>query len=368
MRGLGKTTLILAALAALAMAADVAFVLPPVARWTIWATWIAIAATGLLAGVFRPMVRRLAWNDLAALAERGEPSLGERLTTAVGLLRQRPHGSPELIAAVVDDAAARTREVDLTRAVSMRGALAWLMTGGIVAGLVLAPAVMQPDPFANLGKRFLSPWADIDRISRFVVELVPGDKVVAVGSDVSASAIVRSRFGETVSNAEAWLEWTGTDGKPRRTRMAAESEADAKHGHRAFAATLPRLTGSLTYRATISGDASRWHQITVVERPAVTSVRAHVEPPAYTKRPGAAARDPARIEAWEDSRVTLEIEANRPLKHAEVTWPSLDSQAKSPSTVDFVARGFPQTGCRCKPVVGDARGGVVRSICDQDPG
>ena len=93
MRGLGKAALILTALAAMAMAADVAFVLPPAARWTIWGTWTATTAIAVAAGVIWPLIRRLAWNDLAALAERGEPSLGERLTTAVGLLRQQPHGS-----------------------------------------------------------------------------------------------------------------------------------------------------------------------------------------------------------------------------------------------------------------------------------
>ena len=94
MRGLGKAAIVLAVVAVLAMAADVAFILPLQARWIIWGTWIATAAVGLVAGVIRPLVRRLTWNDLAALAERGEPSLGERLTSAVGLLRQRRTGRP----------------------------------------------------------------------------------------------------------------------------------------------------------------------------------------------------------------------------------------------------------------------------------
>ena len=151
MRGLGKSAAILAAMAAMAMAADVAVALPPLARWAIWATWIAIAAIGLVAGVVRPMVRRLAWNDLAALAEHGEPSLGERLTTAVSLLRQEPHGSTELIAAVVDDAAIRARQVDLTRAVPASRRLRG-HGGGILAGLVISLAVVRPDPFANLSR------------------------------------------------------------------------------------------------------------------------------------------------------------------------------------------------------------------------
>ena len=87
--------------------------------------------------------------------------------------------------------------------------------------------------------------------------------------------------------------------------------------------TLPRLTGSLTYRALVGGDASRRHQIKAIEPPAVAQPEGARRAPGLHETTGGAARDPARIEAWEDSRVTLEIEANRPLKQAEVTWPAL---------------------------------------------
>ncbi len=327
MRGLGKAALILAVGAVLAMVVDVGFVLPLRARWIMWGIWITVAAVATGSGVIRPLVRRLTWNDLAALAEHGEPSLGERLTSAVGLLRQQPHGSPELIAAVVDDASERAEQFDLTRAVSMRGAMAWFMAGGIGAVLVVLPAIVQPDPFAHLGKRFLFPWADIDRVGRFTVEVAPGDTVVAVGSDVSFSATVQSRFGEAVPRDQAWLEWTGNAGTPNRVKMVAAIESN--HGTQAFAVTLPRLTGSLTYRAIVAGNASRRHQIMAVDPPAVASLKARIEPPAYTKRSAAPARDPARIEAWEDSLVTLEIEATRPLEQAEVTWPCMPAEGKS---------------------------------------
>jgi len=100
------------------MALDVAFILPVGVRWGIWCTWIAAGTVALLRGVVRPMVRRMTWNDLAAVAESGETTLGERLTSAVGLLRQQPHGSPVLIAALVDDATERVRKANLTRAIS----------------------------------------------------------------------------------------------------------------------------------------------------------------------------------------------------------------------------------------------------------
>ena len=44
-----------------------------------------------------------------------------------------------------------------------------------------------------------------------------------------------------------------------------------------------------------------------MEPPSIASISARIEPPAYTKRPTSVARDPARILAFEGSRVTLDI-------------------------------------------------------------
>ena len=105
------------------------------------------------------------------------------------------------------------------------------------------------------------------------------------------SATVRSRFGET-SRARPGLA------RMDRHRWYAEPREDGAEcddnvsGQQAFAVTLPRLTGSLTYRAIVGGDASRRHQIKAIDRPAIASLKAHVEPPAYTKRPAAACTRP----------------------------------------------------------------------------
>ena len=62
------------------------------------------------------------------MLERVYPDLGERLTGAVGLLGGGgdgpAHGSPALIAALADDAAARAGGLDPARAAPARGALA----------------------------------------------------------------------------------------------------------------------------------------------------------------------------------------------------------------------------------------------------
>ncbi len=91
--------------------------------------------------------------------------------------------------------------------------------------------------------------------------------------------------------------------------------------NRAFSIVLPRLAGSLTYRVASASGESRGFRLTAIAPPAVTSITARVEPPSYTRLPGAIARDPARIEAWEDSRVTLTLATSSAVRAAEVSWP-----------------------------------------------
>ena len=151
--------------------------------------------------------------------------------------------------------------------------------------LVVIPAFVRPHPYNQIWKRFLAPWADVDRVGRFAVEVLPGDKVVAIGADLPVSATVRSRFGEATPRADVWLEWTIDPGRPNRVKMAAEP-AETASGQ-TFGVTLPKLTESLSYRVVFGSDSSRFHQIKAVEAPAVTSLKVYIEPPPYTKRPGA---------------------------------------------------------------------------------
>ena len=342
LRGLGTTALVVALGAALGMGADFAWVLPQEARWAIWGAWLAVGGLMLVVAVVRPVARRMAAFDLAAVAERSNPELGERLTGAVALLGEgRPaHGSPGLIAALADEAAARVKTIEPARAI----AVAWdkatrrLATGALAAGLLAAPAGIWHDSYGTLARRFVMPWADLDRVGRWVLTVAPGDRVMAIGDDLTVSARVRPRFGNGNGPIpdDAWLEWT-PESETTAHRVAMASGSDTSKG---FSVTLPGLAGSLSYRVVSGSARSRTYRIRAVEPPAVASISARVEPPAYTKMPATLARDPGRIDAFEGSRVTLTINASRPVRSIEVAWPE-------PEFRD----ALPQAGS-IKPVVG----------------
>ena len=348
LRGLGTTILVMALCAALGMAADLAWVLPQLARWAIWGAWLAFGGLILILKTLRPLVRRFGAFDLAAVAERGHPELGERLTGAVALLgmgsRHAPHGSPALIAALVEEAAEESRMVKPARTVSWARAARRLAGGLLAFGLLAAPAFHWPDSYGTLARRFLMPWADIDRIDRFLVTVAPGDKVLAVGSDLTVSASIRPRFGIGPTPDAAWLEWTAEgDAGPQRVAMpfapGPEPTNPSDSSARRFEFTLPRLGRSISYRVVSEEATSRRHRITTLEPPAVTAIAARVEPPAYTKLPATIARDPARIDAFEGSRVTLDITPSRSVRAIEVGWPKPPGTKPDPVAAALAAGG-----------------------------
>ncbi|MEO6810145.1 MAG: hypothetical protein ABI353_13610, partial [Isosphaeraceae bacterium] len=320
-RGLGIVALVLAIGAVLGMAADLVFVLPDGMRWATWSAWLASASVALVWTVVRPLVRRVGWMDLAALAERAHPMLHERLTSTIGLLRGPAHGSPELIDALAVEAADRAEGLNLGLAVSLRTAFRRCALGVSTFALVMLPGVAGPEPMANLVTRFVAPWLDVERVGRFLLDVRPGDRIVAVGSDVTITANVRPRFGSGNAPEDAWLHWTDALGKSRSVRMTAESIDAAST--RTFTVTLPRVADSFGYRVASGSARSRSHRITAIEPPAVVALSVTITPPPYTKIPETKGNDPARIVAREGSRIRLDLTTNRPLAVAEIDWPAV---------------------------------------------
>jgi hypothetical protein len=335
--GLGSLALVLALGAVLGMAADVALVLPLVVRWMLWLAWVAAAVVVLVVLVIGPLVSRFTWADLAAVAEAGHPQLCERLTSTVDFLAQNQrhlHGSPALIAALTEETTNQAERLNLALALSSQRAIWRLGLGGLALLVVLAPSVVRPDPFRPLLGRWLAPWADIDRVGRFVIDVEPGDHVAALGAELPISATVRPRFGSAVAPDQAWLEWTEAGGRSHRARMAAESNDRVPWCR--FTSTLPRLTGSLRYRVTTAETQSRRHAISAVAPPAVTALSIKVEPPAYTRITPAIIKDPARIEAWEGSRIIVHLTTNKAVDRASIEWPGEPSTKTSQGRSNLV--------------------------------
>ncbi len=321
-RGLGTLALMAALGSALGMAADFVWTLPDPARWAIWGVWISVTAWLLAAGVIRPLLKRSRWIDLAAVAERADPRLEERLTGSIALLdsSNHPTGSPALIAALAQDAVGHVGEFDPSLVKAVGRPLRRLALGLVAVALVAAPSFARPDPFRTLALRFFAPWIDLERIGRFALEVKPGDAVAAIGSDFAVEAKVTSRFRSDAAPEAATLEWTDEKGEVHRVRMTAKSSPSTPG--RSFEATLPGLAGNVDYRVSTDSGRSRAYRVSAFETPKACELSARVEPPLYTKLPASDVKDPSKIEAIEGSRVVLTFYSCMPYYDHVLLWPS----------------------------------------------
>ncbi len=325
-KGLGLVALVGSLGAVLGMAADFSWNLPEAVRWGIWSVWVL--DLGLLVGlvVLRPWLRKTRWLDLAAVAERADPKLGERLTGSIALLdRSSPaNGSPALVAALAEDAAGQIGGFDPKRVKGSGKPFRWLAVGLASVGLVAAPSFARPDPFATLSLRFLAPWLELERIGWFTIEVTPGDKVVAIGTEFPVEARLTPRFGSLHAPETATLEWTDERGSWFPIAMTVKSSPEAT-GRPVFEATLPPVADACRYRVSTTVARSRDFRVSAVSPPEPCEFTARIEPPSYTKLPPANAKDPARIEAIEGSRVVLTFYSCSPFREFTLVWPSLAS-------------------------------------------
>ena len=345
-RGLGTTALVISFVAALGMAADFLWDAPAALRWGSWGAAVAAVVIAFAVTVIWATIRRRNAFDLAAVAERAHPGLGEDLTGAVGLLGggSPSHGSATLIEAVAKRAVERVDLVEPARVIPWRGPFSRLLMG--LAGLVglAAPLLFWPETYTRLARHFLMPWALVERPGRHVLAVSPGDQLVPVGADLAVLASVRARLPIDSVPEAAWLNWSAEGDRASHRVAMPVAPANGSHvaststgSERDYAITLPRLARSIWYRVESGSAKSPLYNIKVVEPPAVGAIVARVEPPAYTKLPATVAADASRIDAFEGSKVTLAINASRVVRSIEVEWPVAAVDAESAQAGRFAA-------------------------------
>jgi hypothetical protein len=253
------------------------------------------------------------------------------LTAAVSLagLGDQAHGSPELIAALIDRASEEAGAIRPSRAVPLAGPRRRLAVGLVALGVVALPAILSPEPFAALAWRFLSPWADPGSAGLLAIAVEPGDAVVLLGTPVTISAEVRPRATIAGSPPDsALLSWTDPKGVSHTLEMGPggdSQEDDPSIDHsRSFALTLPPVDGPISYRVLSGMASSRAYRIEAVEPIGVASHRWTIAPPPYTGRDAETIDDPTTASAWQDSRVTIVASTDRPARVVSLRWPTED--------------------------------------------
>jgi len=335
-RGLGLALTVAAIVGLAGIVLDHAWFLPDQVRWAVWMAWVGTIGLVLAISAFRAFVQPAGLLALASKAERDDPTAAslETLTAAVSLTRN-PHGSPSLIAALADQAVGLSDGIEPSRIIPSRRAILRLAIGAVLLGSLVAPAVLAPAGAIRTGvRRFLAPWANLERAGAYSLIVEPGNGRAAVDSRplIAVRVLDNSRRAE-----EAWIEWRDQQGNAPSRRLSMQG------GRGQFSLAMPRLKGPIIYRAIVGrGDpsgihldsqwwridpgttASPWYGLDAVEPPRLLGLRATVEPPAYTKQPAKivplAAKQATTISAWQDSRIVLDVSADRRLSAVSVDF------------------------------------------------
>jgi hypothetical protein len=289
-------------------------------------TYVVLGTGGvaLLLLAVLPQLKRRSLTELAIEVDRSVPQLEERWQTVTRLAAssdvETVTGSPALINKVVAESIERERLVDPQSVVpgSRLRKHQWLLAAAIGANLALF--VIDPAQAWILVRRFCSPTAPI---SLTQVTATTGDLAVARGEPIHLEATLARRPRDT---AELFLR--DSTGQITSVSLVAADADGTRFSYEIDAANEP-----LSYRFRAGDGQTGWHNVSVYDRPRLTSVALKLSPPVYTRLPVVTMSElPTSLRAVEGSQLEIAFFVDQPLDR-------FDLQLGGDSTVRLAPQG-----------------------------
>jgi hypothetical protein len=278
-RGFALVAVVLGIFIATAVMVDYWLDLPPLARQILFSVGAALGIGFLVRWVAAPLFRRLDAAALAAVIEEKYPDLDERLTSAVALSKgaSEGHGSPVLVAMLLEETAIRSGGLDVRPAVPARRTGLLSVLAGAIVLLLSAPALFWPGQYGQLMQRFFQPWTVAPTAPPYDIAVSPGDAIAARGHTVTLSAHLTPRDGKIILPDAAALLVIDAEGKQTRQAMQREANGDFTLAYKA--------AGDVCYRIGAGEIVSETFRITAIppvelaaDSPAIT-----ITPPDYAR-------------------------------------------------------------------------------------
>ena len=294
MRGAARAAAAALLALALLLAAD-RLLAPPDLVMALLAACAAGASAGFAAWILWPLRRGPSDRQVARYVEERCPDLQDRLASAIDLCETpSPFGGR-----VLDDAARRSRGVDLDRVVAAR-VVRRAVAGGVGATAALvALLVVGADVVGRIARSawlYAAPFG-----ATLIVE--PGAARLVAGEPLE----VRARLADTL----------GAFGRsaPSVTVIAADggrTTVDMQPHGAGYAATLPPAARSFTYRVAAAALESEDYAVTVLHAPRAERVDVAYQYPAFT---GLAARveTGGDVFAPQGTLVTVTVHSDKPV-------------------------------------------------------
>lgn len=261
--------------------------------------WILGIVIFVLLAAHRRAALRAAVGPQYAVAEieNAFPDLGQRVCTTLEYADPTPTTMPawpSLARALSRETNERTRGIDFQQVVPWR---CLLRPAAALAGLVLVVLILlaaSTEARIVVARLFLAPV----HYTQLAVE--PGNREVKAGADVAIRAVVSGRPVRRVElrhrKADSQQDWTAIslmpEPPPGRSRPAAVTGTLER--------TLQDCHDNLEYRVVAGPVASDVFRLTVLHPLALKSLRAQIDPPAYTRQ------QPSLVEQTIDDAGTIQ--------------------------------------------------------------
>ncbi len=272
--------------------------------------WLYVIWRYIVLPLRRPLPDRL----LAAWVDRTHPALREHLATAIELHETRTADSPQLIEAVLRDAADAAQRVSFLDVLDHRRS-AWRGAGFGAAALLIACAwVVFPDMmntwFARNWLMQEIPWKQDTYITPLDFDAATLRRRMPRGEEVEIRAEIKGRAPRS-----ATVIWRAADGREGRTPMT-------QIGGLRLTAVLDPLSATLTFRIVGGDERTREYTIELIEAPQALATIARITPPAYVEQPPIELEQQTFIELLAGSRLDLDVRVNKALARATLLGPA----------------------------------------------
>ncbi|MFA7002673.1 MAG: hypothetical protein WC429_01430 [Verrucomicrobiia bacterium] len=336
--GVAQTAALFLGLLALTFLLDRWLFLPQAARLALTLLVWAATLAGFVRFILLPLRKR--WGDIevAFNVEAAFPQLNEELATAVEL--EACHdpdaikGSPQLIAALVNDLARRSGGLDFASVISpTRSVVSAAVATALALGLGVY-AIAATEHFLLLAKRFANPFAALPRASTVKLLVKPGNVTIETGGSVTVRVDV---FNRRVGKAVAFFAADGLPPMRLETLAtaapapAAPMKPSAPVALQQFEIPLPAVKSNAVYFIR-AGDAESQRFCIVAQRgPRLERFALTYRFPDYTGLPPKIiTAETVHIAALRGTRVTVVAEASQPLAGA---WLELNGAPPKPVQV-----------------------------------
>ncbi|HJT75870.1 MAG TPA: hypothetical protein VJ739_01605 [Gemmataceae bacterium] len=291
-----------------------------------------------LLGVVRPLLRRLAAQQVARRIESHIPGIHNRLVSALDLAKSERarQASPAFHRRLLTEALERIRTFRARTVIdflSLRRAA--LFTGMTAAGFVLA-WVLFSGRMAVAMARIFDPFADIPPESGVHYAVEPGDAKVLRGEDVPFT--VRVDRGEP---DRLWLELRSPTADERLRYDLERQKADPKVWKFTLGSTniAPGFEDAFLYRVHGGGTWSKQYRIAMIDRPRVTGYHTVLHYPDYMLiEPRVGPPQTLEVTGPEDSQVEVVVQSEGQVSAGDIQL--LDYRQPGPGVKDRPERAW----------------------------